>query len=173
MLTRDEQRIVRAAGGFLRVIEHQGDLTFIAGWPFEGGCTAPDDLRSQWPGCHIWYSAKGVRLYYSTPSDPRQLIELVRWRSIQAHGSRLPDSLRLRIRDHLRARVAHQVTFRSYPNRSADPEGWDEADRYFREAHMPEFVRLQDERRTLLDEVYPLTVDHEPTDLLELLAVTG
>lgn len=173
MLSRDEQHIVRAAGGFLRVIEHKGDLTFIAGWPFEGGCSVSGYLKAKHPGCHLWYSAKGITLYYSTPSDPRQLIELVRWRSIQQHAERLPGDLSLRVREYLRAQVAHQCAHRSYPNRAKDPEGWDASDRYFHDVHMPEFERLLAERRTLLDAVYPLTVDAEPTDLLELLAVTS
>lgn len=170
MLTRDEQHVVRSAGGFLRVIEHRGDLARIAGWPFEGGNTVSGYLKAKHPGCHLWYSAKGITLYYATPSDPRQQIHLVRWRSIQQHGDHLPADLIDRVRDHLRARVAHQCSFRSYPNRAADPEGWAEADRYYREVHMPEFSRLLDERRALLDAVYPRTVDAEPTDLLEMLA---
>lgn len=163
-LDRDRQLLTRAAGGFIRV---------LCGEERDGGTggSCPVDLFSH-KGGRIDYDAKGIRYSYSTPSDPMQLVQpTVTWAALREHGASLPSSTLDLIRDHLRRYREHQAKYPTYPNRKTDPDQWARCEAYFRNVHMPEFRALVDEAGRIGDAAYPLTVDHEPTDLLELLAV--
>lgn len=106
------------------------------------------------------------------------------WTRIRRHlQDRRSPELVQRVRDHERRRVDHQLGSLSYPSRwnhapwivCVNDKGmtWEEVDQWHREVHRPEGRRLDEERRMLLQELYPLTApDAEPTDLLELLAAT-
>lgn len=178
-MSPDEQRVVRAAGGFLGLVAHRGPTASAPGWPYIGG-RSPIHLFDRRGS--IDYSGKGVWFHYSTPSDPRQLVLLVKWQQIRDHARTLPTDLLERLRDHRSRRLAHQNNHPGYPGRwhgipyavprNSLGQTWEEVDEWWHTVHMPEYRALDAERAALLDEVFPLAVAHEPVDLLELLAVT-
>lgn len=159
-LTRDEQCLLWAAGGFLSIIAHQG-LPEAA--PQGGG--GPHSLLGH-EGVWIEYAARGVWCHYWTESDPRQLLLHVTWSKVRKHAESLPDDLLRRLRDHLRRRREHQVSPPGYPGRwrgvpfvvprNGKGQTWEEVDQWWHDVHMPGFRRLNAEGAALLDEVYPL-----------------
>lgn len=158
MLTRDEQRVLHAGGGFVRVLMGQEP-------PTGGSSITALGIR----GTLDHWTGKGLEFWYITESDPHQLVMRITWAQVRGHGEALSPALRTRLADHLSRTREHQQSFKSYPNQRANPDGWAEADRYFHDVHMPAYRALCAEFAGLLDECYPLAVDHEPTDLLELL----
>lgn len=189
MLTRDQQKLVAAAGSGLASAALLDEIR-VRGL-FEGGCSAPH------PGCWISYNTKAIWLEdhsefseamktAGTDMDAwRQIrprvVTKVSWATVAAYGAALQPGLRRELetlrrteRDEDRRWSEFSDTRGGWPHRrrfATDAEHlaaqseWDQS--YNR--HLAVLRDVWDQRKTAVGRALPLSVDDEPVDLLELL----
>ncbi|WP_436702449.1 hypothetical protein [Nocardioides sp. BYT-33-1] len=179
MLTRDEQRAVRAWGGAaLEALAHPDTHE-----PSTGASSSTHGLFPN--GNWLEYNTKGITV---GPLGGPPIVK-VTWPQVHRHARALPAELVERIRAHRRrvqrlAMQGHRIFTLApgydYMRRAADrdrPEYDRESWEALRDRIWPTqlrastLLRVQGDR--LLDEALPLAVDDEPNDLLELLAMSG
>jgi hypothetical protein len=158
-LTRDQHKLGHAFGG-LRYLANPDTPK-----PEYGGGSLRLDIST---GTVRWYEydSRGVRGYDDLGG--RVLVSIT-WEEIRAHAASLSPALIEELREHQRRNVEHARTSRAYPNRHADPEGWNETNRWFHEVRMPEWRALTAEGKALRDRAYPEALSTEPLDLFDLL----
>lgn len=179
----DEQRVCRAWGGW-QVAEILIDPDTKSAAPIGGRShfAALGD-ESHW----LDYDAKGLRVGHL--GEPPVLT--VKWSALRAHARQVGTP---ELRERLRAnRVEAREHQRSFPRFAASAAAagcgrtvtigpitqaqalyLEEYDRHHKDVFVPYCIdgrRIEAELDALLDECFPLAVDHEPVDLLELLAL--
>jgi hypothetical protein len=189
MLTRDQQRLVAAAGSGLAAAALLDEIRPRG--LFEGGCSAPQ------PGCWIGYNTKAIWLedhsefgeaMRAAGTDKeawRQIRPLVvtkvSWAAVAAHGAALPTGLRGELE---RLRRTERDEDRTWSEFSAARGGWPHRSRFATDAdhvaaqtewdqaysrHLAVLGDVWDRRKTAVAQALPLSADDEPADLLELL----
>lgn len=183
MLSRDEQRVLRAIGGWTvaqallghpdRISEYAGRSHFSA---YRG------DERD-----HVEYNRTRIAVGAIGALRGKPVFT-VKWAAVVRHGKELSTDLLDRLRDQQQRSqlLAAEHMGKCWPPPAYAPkigpltrEQYDRTlarEHYDREVWRPyvEATRaLRAELAGLLDEAFPLAADNEPADLLELLAATG
>lgn len=165
MLTRDEQALAYAFGGWQIVDVLCGHTDRIPeyGGRSHSGIGEPGD----------WLEYNRTRIVVGPCGsfrDPKKARIQITWAAIAKHGQTLDSDLQARLHANNREATRWAVCGHNGPSYGtrdivrrwyvdAWKSGWHEWSR-----------RIRDDRDALLAEAFPLAVDNEPTDLLELLA---